>query len=140
MCIRTINTEKSFIIEITMAVKSTKIQLTVIDDSLMGEYQIDTFSERKYNAVFYSIKDIHYLESKRMAGEAFDKEAFKIQFELTFGKAEDKRYSLEQLLTFAKEKFNLGMEELLLHNKKSWQRREQWQKQYDEAELVQQPF
>ena len=32
------------------------------------------------------------------------------------------------------------MEELLLHNKKCWQRREQWQKQYDEAELVEQPF
>lgn len=123
-----------------MAAKSTKIQLTVIDDSLMGEYQIDAFYERKYNAVFYSIKDIHYLESKRMLGEAFDKEAFKIQFQLTFGKAEDKRYNLEQLLTFAKEKFNLGMEELLLHNKKCWQRREQWQKQYDEAELVEQPF
>lgn len=123
-----------------MAVKSTKIQLPVIDDSLMGEYQIDAFYERKYNAVFYSIKDIHYLESKRMLSEAFDKEAFKIQFELTFGKAEGKRYNLEQLLTFAKEKFNLGMEELLLHNKKSWQRREQWQKQYDEAELVEQPF
>ena len=123
-----------------MATKSTKIQLTVIDDSLMGEYQIDAFSERKYNAVFYSIKDIHYLESKLMLGEAFDKEAFKIQFELTFGKVEDKRYNLEQLLTFVKEKFNLGMEELLLHNKKSWQRREQWQKQYDEAELVEQPF
>jgi len=63
-----------------MAVKSTKIQLPVIDDSLMGEYQIDAFYERKYNAVFYSIKDIHYLESKRMLSEAFDKEAFKIQF------------------------------------------------------------
>ena len=61
-----------------MAAKSTKIQLPVIDDSLMVEYQIDAFYERKYNAVFYSIKDIHYLKSKRMLGETFDKEAFKI--------------------------------------------------------------
>ncbi|MBW4567400.1 MAG: hypothetical protein KME31_05095 [Tolypothrix carrinoi HA7290-LM1] len=125
-----------------MPTKSTKTQLSIIDDSLMGEFQINAFDERKYNAIFYSIKDIHYLESKRMLGEAFDKDAFKIQFELTFGKAEDKRYTIEQLLAFAKEKFNLGMEELLLYNKKSWQRREQRQKQYAEAELVEQeiPF
>ena len=49
---------------------------------------------------------------------------------------------MEQLLAFAKDKFDYSLEKLIEYNQRSWQRREQWLKRqatYRKLELVEQP-
>nr|WP_201280682.1 hypothetical protein [Hassalia byssoidea] len=104
-----------------MASKSTKTQVVTIDDSAMEEFKVEVFDIRKYNAIFYTIRDLYGKESRRQLGDDFDWKAFKAQFEICFGTPEERRYSVEQLLTFAQMKFNMGKEDLLAYNRKSWE-------------------
>ncbi|MEI2578006.1 hypothetical protein [Scytonema sp. PRP1] len=115
--------------------KSTKTQAIVIDDSAMEQFKVESFDVRKYNAIFYSIRDLYGRESQRQLGaDNFDWAAFKAQFEICFGRPEDRRYTIEQLLIFAQKKFNMGLEDLLVYNRKSWKRREEQQKKYAEMD------
>ncbi|PSM48204.1 hypothetical protein C7Y66_15825 [Chroococcidiopsis sp. CCALA 051] len=117
-------------------------KLSLINDAAMGEYRIEAYDSRKYNAVFYSIRELYGKVAQRQLGEAFDWETFKQHFEISFGKAEERKYTMEQLLAFAKDKFDYSLEKLIEYNQRSWQRREQRLKQqatYRKLELVEQP-
>jgi hypothetical protein len=117
-------------------------KLSLINDAAMGEYRIEAYDSRKYNAVFYSIRELYGKVAQRQLGEAFDWETFKQHFEISFGKAEERKYTMEQLLAFAKDKFDYSLEKLIEYNQRSWQRREQWLKRqatYRKLELVEQP-
>ena len=74
---------------------------------------------------FYErIRNLYGRESQRKLGaDNFDWKAFKAQFEICFGRSEDCRYTTEQLLIFAQNKFNMGLEDLLAYNRKSWELR-----------------
>jgi hypothetical protein len=48
--------------------------------------------------------------------EAFNWDEFKERFTNDFGKVEEKRYSLEQLLEYANRKFGKTLEDLILQN------------------------
>lgn len=112
--------QQSRIGETIMASKS-KTQVVTIDDSAMEQFKVEPFDVRKYNAIFYTIRDLYGKESRRQLGEDFDWTAFKAQFAICFGTPEERRYSVEQLLTFAQIKFNMGIEDLLAQNRKSWE-------------------
>ena len=56
----------------------------------------------------------------------FNWDVFKERFTSDFGKVEEKRYSLEQLLEFANRKFGKTKEDLVVLNELSWQRRRQY--------------
>lgn len=106
--------------ETIMASKS-KTQVVTIDDSAMEQFKVEPFDVRKYNAIFYTIRDFYGKESRRQLGDDFDWNTFKAQFAICFGTPEERRYSIEQLLTFAQIKFNMGIEDLLAQNRKSWE-------------------
>ncbi|WP_017740764.1 hypothetical protein [Scytonema hofmannii] len=120
-----------------MATKSTKTKVVTIDDSAMEQFKVESFDVRKYNAIFYSIRDLYGKESQRQLGsDNFDWKTFKTQFEICFGTAEERRYTTEQLLTFAQTKFNMGLSELLAYNRKSWELRTRREQQYAEMEEI----
>ncbi|RAM49890.1 MAG: hypothetical protein C6Y22_18980 [Hapalosiphonaceae cyanobacterium JJU2] len=120
-----------------MATKSTKTQVLKIDDSAMEQFKVESFDVRKYNTIFYSIRNLYGRESRRQLGvDNFDWKAFKAQFEICFGHPEERRYTTEQLLMFAQNKFNMGLEDLLAYNRKSWELRKKQEEQYAAMEEI----
>jgi len=114
--------------------KSSVPTFEAIDDSVLGEYAISNYSERVYSKVYYSIRELCGLIAKRsrskgegeLLTEAFDWNDFKERFAGDFGKIEEKRYSLEQLLDYASRKFGKTLEDLIAQNQISWQRRQEY--------------
>ena len=108
-----------------MTRKSSKSDFQIIDDSVLGEYAVSDYSERLYSKVYYSIRSLCGLLAKN-SFQDFNWDAFKERFASDFGKVEEKRYSLEQLLEFANRKFGKTEEDLVVLNELSWQRRREY--------------
>ncbi|MEA5573464.1 hypothetical protein [Calothrix sp. UHCC 0171] len=110
--------------------QTTNIQ--TIDNSILGEYAISDYSERVYSKVYYSIRSLCGLVAKRSLKETFSWDEFKERFANDFGKVEEKRFTLEQLLEYANRKFGKTLEDLLAEHDISWQRR----REYMERDLI----
>ena len=106
--------------------KSPTTTFNAIDDSILGDYAVNNYSERVYSKVYYSIRELCGLVAKRSLKEAFDWNNFKERFTSDFGKVEENRYSLEQLLEYANRKFGKTLEDLIVQNQISWQRRQEY--------------
>jgi hypothetical protein len=106
--------------------KSPTTTFNPIDDSILGDYAVNNYSERVYSKVYYSIRELCGLVAKRSLKEAFDWNNFKERFTSDFGKVEENRYSLEQLLEYANRKFGKTLEDLIVQNQISWQRRQEY--------------
>jgi hypothetical protein len=106
--------------------KSSTTTFNPIDDSILGDYAVNNYSERVYSKVYYSIRELCGLVAKRSLKEAFDWNNFKERFTSDFGKVEENRYSLEQLLEYANRKFGKTLEDLIVQNQISWQRRQEY--------------
>jgi hypothetical protein len=106
--------------------KSSMTTFNAIDDSILGDYAVNNYSERVYSKVYYSIRELCGLVAKRSLKEAFDWNNFKERFTSDFGKVEENRYSLEQLLEYANRKFGKTLEDLIVQNQISWQRRQEY--------------
>lgn len=109
--------------------KSSVSTFQAIDDSVLGEYAVTNYLERVYSKVYYSIRELSGLIAKRSLKESFDWNEFKERFASDFGKVEEKRYSLEQLLEYASRKFGKSLEDLIIQNQISWQRRQEYAEQ-----------
>ena len=105
--------------------KSSALNFQVIDDSVLGEYGVSNYSERLYSKVYYSIRSLCGLLAKR-SFQNFNWDVFKERFASDFGKVEEQRFSLEQLLEFASRKFGKTLEDLVVLNQLSWQRRREY--------------
>ena len=105
--------------------KSSTSEFQAIDDSVLGEYSVSDYSERLYSKVYYSIRSLCGLLAKN-SFQDFSWDVFKERFATDFGKVEEKRYSLEQLLEFANRKFGKTKEDLVVLNELSWQRRREY--------------
>ncbi|MBV6625443.1 MAG: hypothetical protein KI793_21365 [Rivularia sp. (in: Bacteria)] len=105
--------------------KSSTSEFQAIDDSVLGEYAVSDYSERLYSKVYYSIRSLCGLLAKN-SFQDFNWDVFKERFATDFGKVEEKRYSLEQLLEFANRKFGKTKEDLVVLNELSWQRRREY--------------
>jgi hypothetical protein len=105
--------------------KSSTSSFQAIDDSVLGEYTVSDYSERLYSKVYYSIRSLCGLLAKRNFQD-FNWDTFKERFATDFGKVEEQRYSLEQLLEFANRKFGKTKEDLVVLNELSWQRRREY--------------
>ncbi len=105
--------------------KSSAPNFQAIDDSVLGEYSVSDYSERLYSKVYYSIRSLCGLLAKN-SFQNFNWDVFKERFATDFGKVEEKRYSLEQLLEFANRKFGKTKEDLVVLNELSWQRRREY--------------
>jgi hypothetical protein len=106
--------------------KSSVPTFQAIDDSVLGEYAVSNYSERVYSKVYYSIRSLCGLVAKRSLKDIFDWDEFKERFASDFGTVQEKRYSLEQLLEYASRKFNKSLEDLIVQNQISWQRRQEY--------------
>lgn len=109
----------------TRARKSTK-SVEAIDTEALGEYSTDNYHEKLYGTVYYTIRELQGLSAKRALGESFSWDELKVRFEAAFGKVDEHRFSLEQLLEYALRKFGKSLEQLLEINDKSWSRRREW--------------
>ena len=105
--------------------KSSTSEFQAIDNSVLGEYSVSDYSERLYSKVYYSIRSLCGILAKN-SFQDFNWDVFKERFASDFGKVEEKRYSLEQLLEFANRKFGKTKEDLVILNELSWQRRRQY--------------
>ena len=105
--------------------KSSTAKFQPIDDGVLSEYSVSDYSERLYSKVYYSIRSLCGLLAKNNFQD-FNWDVFKERFTSDFGKVEEKRYSLEQLLEFANRKFGKTKEDLVVLNELSWQRRRQY--------------
>src|SRR5919202_4800379 len=103
--------------------KVEKAVLAEIDTTALGEYNSSDYTDKLYGTVYYSIRELQGLSTKRSLGEEFSWDELKLRFEATFGKADERRYTLEQLLAYAQKKFGKTLEQLLEINEKSWSRR-----------------
>ena len=106
--------------------KSSLPTFKAIDDAILGEYAVSNYSERVYSKVYYSIRSLCGLVAKRSLKETFDWDEFKERFTSDFGTVQEKRYSLEQLLEYANRKFGKSLEDLIVQNQISWQRRQEY--------------
>jgi hypothetical protein len=106
--------------------KSSVDSFQAIDNSVLGDYAVSDYSERVYTKVYYSIRSLCGLVAKRSLKEAFNWDEFKERFASDFGRVQEKRYSLEQLLEYANRKFGKTLEDLILQNQISWQRRQEY--------------
>lgn len=109
----------------TRARKSTK-SVEAINTEALGEYSTDNYHEKLYSTVYYTIRELQGLSAKRALGESFCWDELKVRFEAVFGKVDERRFSLEQLLEYANRKFGKSLEQLLEINDKSWERRREW--------------
>lgn len=66
------------------------------------------------------------LWGQRSLKETFDWDEFKERFTTDFGDVAEKRYTLEQLLEYANRKFGKSLEDLIVQNQISWQRRQEY--------------
>ncbi|RUT03847.1 hypothetical protein DSM106972_047610 [Dulcicalothrix desertica PCC 7102] len=106
--------------------KSAMPSFQQIDGSILGEYAVVDYQVRVYSKVYYAIRELSGLVAKRSLKELFDWNEFKERFTNDFGKVQEKRYSLEQLLEYASRKFGKTLDELIAQNQISWQRRQQY--------------
>jgi hypothetical protein len=112
--------------------KQSMTNFQTIDSSILGEYSVSDYSERVYSKVYYSIRSLCGLVAKRTLKDTFSWDEFKKRFANDFGKVEEKRFSLEQLLEYASRKFGKTLEDLLAEHEISWQRR----REYMERNLI----
>ncbi len=106
--------------------KSATSSFQPIDSSVLGDYAIADYSERVYSKVYYAIRELSGLVAKRCLKEVFDWNEFKERFTNDFGTVQEKHYSLEQLLDYASRKFGKTLQDLILQNQISWQRRQEY--------------
>ncbi|PAX51823.1 hypothetical protein [Brunnivagina elsteri] len=106
--------------------KSSVTNFQAIGDSVLGDYAVSDYSERVYTKAYYSIRSLCGLVAKRTLKETFSWDEFKERFTNDFGKVEEKRFSLEQLLEYANRKFGKTLEDLLIQHQVSWQRRQEY--------------
>jgi hypothetical protein len=106
--------------------KSSVTTFQAIGDSVLGDYAVSDYSERVYTKVYYSIRSLCGLVAKRTLKETFSWDEFKERFTNDFGKVQEKRFSLEQLLEYANRKFGKNLEDLLAEHEISWQRRREY--------------
>jgi hypothetical protein len=106
--------------------KSAMPSFQPIDTSILGDYAVADYQVRVYSKVYYAIRELSGLIAKRSLKELFDWNEFKERFSNDFGTVQEKRYSLEQLLDYASRKFGKTLQDLILQNQISWQRRQEY--------------
>ena len=106
----------------------TTDNFTPIDDALLTEYSLADYHERVYPAVYFTLRELYGLALLRQSDD-FDWSLYKVWFAETFGEPKDRKFSIEQLLDFARRKFDKSLEQLIALNRASYERRVRWQQQ-----------
>lgn len=101
-----------------------------IDTSLMGEFQIPTWKERQFTACWYAIAEVwaNVLQAQeKVTWNGRDKhKALQAHMETMFGGAYTPKVSVDELVQFSIKHFNVDFDGLILINKESFKRRQQY--------------
>lgn len=104
-------------------------------DEVLGDFAVSNWSDRLYAKVYYAIRERQGFLARRNLGEAFDWDAFKDKFAEAFGTPEHRKYTHEELLAYAMQKFGMTEDDLIEANNRSWERRREWESEREaEAE------
>lgn len=101
-------------------------QLPNFDAAFGDDYSIKDYSEKEWEIAYYAIRELQgraLRKSKLAQGDTFSWDAYKAKFAEVFGTPDDKRFTLEQLVSYAQQKWGMDLEELKAYNSRSWERR-----------------
>jgi hypothetical protein len=115
--------------------KATTDNITPIDDALLAEYPLADYRERVYPSVYFTLRELYGLALQRQSDD-FDWALYKSWFTEAFGDPKERKFTLEQLLDFARRKFDKSLEQLIALNRTSYERRLRWQQQQQQQALT----
>lgn len=101
-------------------------QLPNFDAAFGDDYSVKDYSEKEWEIAYYAIRELQgraLRKSKLAQGDTFSWDAYKAKFAEVFGTPDDKRFTLEQLVSYAQQKWGMDLEELKAYNSRSWERR-----------------
>ncbi len=126
-----------------MSKNQAKSQVNVAEiDKQFGEFAVPNYSESIYPSLFHAIREVLGLKVQyalKQRNEKFDWKEFNQKFTEVMGdpKAENRKYTLEQLIEYGTAKTGHSVEQLLEINRRSWQRRKEWQRKKDDSNETQ---
>ena len=96
------------------------------DAAFGDDFAIKDYSEKEWESAYYAIRELQgraLRKSKIAEGDTFSWDAYKAKFAEVFGTPHDKRFTLEQLVSYGMQKWGINLEELKAYNRRSWERR-----------------
>lgn len=96
-------------------------------DAAFGDgFAVKDYSEKEWESAYYAIRELQgkaLRKSKIAQGDVFSWDAYKAKFAEVFGTPQEKRFTLEQLVSYGTQKWGMNLEELKAYNRRSWERR-----------------
>ncbi|MEG4407010.1 hypothetical protein [Microcoleus sp. MON2_D5] len=96
-------------------------------DAAFGDgFTVKDYCEKEWESVYYAIRELQgraLRKSKLAQGDTFSWDAYKAKFAEVFGTPDNKRFTLEQMVSYATQKWGMNLEELKAYNRRSWERR-----------------
>lgn len=96
------------------------------DAAFGNDFTVKDYAEKEWESVYYAIRELQgkaLRKSKIAQGDTFSWDAYKAKFAEVFGTPQDKRFTLEQLVSYGTQKWGMDLEELKAYNRRSWERR-----------------
>lgn len=96
------------------------------DAAFGDDFTVKDYAEKEWESAYYAIRELQgkaLRKAKIARGDTFSWDAYKAKFAEVFGTPQDKRYTLEQLVSYAQQKWGMDLEELKAYNRRSWERR-----------------
>lgn len=110
-----------------MARTTTKqLQPPNFDAAFGDDFTVKDYSEKEWESAYYAIRELQgkaLRKAKIARGDVFSWDAYKAKFAEVFGTPQDKRFTLEQLVSYGKQKWGMDLDELKAYNRRSWERR-----------------
>jgi hypothetical protein len=96
------------------------------DAAFGDDFTVKDYSEKEWESVYFAIRELQgraLRKSKIAQGDHFSWDAYKAKFAEVFGPPQDKRFTLEQLVSYGMKKWGMDLEELKAYNRRSLERR-----------------
>src|SRR4028119_1849272 len=96
------------------------------DAAFGDDFTVKDYCEKEWESVYYAIRELQgraLRKSKLAQGDTFSWDAYKAKFAEVFGTIQEKRFTLEQLVSYGMKKWGMDLEELKAYNRRSLERR-----------------
>lgn len=101
-------------------------QIPNFDAAFGDDFTVKDYSDKEWESVYYAIRELQgkaLKKSKEAQGDDFSWDAYKAKFAEVFGTPQDKRFTLDQLVSYGTQKWGMDLDELKAYNRRSWERR-----------------
>jgi hypothetical protein len=92
---------------------------------VLTSFEIEDYSDKVQRATYYFLREKIAFQVKRKLEEKFHWETYVTKFEENFGTPNEYKISLEQMLTFAEQKFGADRDKIMQFSRESYQRRQE---------------